>query len=172
MHLLMAILILCCPPLLIAADQQNVSGSAVAGCKSSPESRQFDFWIGEWNVIANGKPAGTSSIQLILDDCVIFENWSGVSGYKGKSFNMYNAAINKWQQFWVDNSGESLIFTGNFKSDRMTFTGETPQPGGKIRLERLTFFKLSENKVRQLWEQSTDQGKTWSTVFDGLYTRK
>jgi hypothetical protein len=29
-----------------------------------------------------------------------------------------------------------------------------------------------DDYVRQLWEQSTDDGKTWNTVFDGHYRRK
>ena len=32
-------------------------------CKFAPEYRQFDFWVGEWDVTWNGKQAGTSSIQ-------------------------------------------------------------------------------------------------------------
>src|SRR5262245_54750387 len=36
-------------------------------CKFSPEYRQFDFWVGNWNVTFNGQQAGTSSVQRILE---------------------------------------------------------------------------------------------------------
>ena len=42
---------------------------------SDPEYRLFDFWVGEWEVEANGKLAGHSQITRTLGDCVIFEEW-------------------------------------------------------------------------------------------------
>ncbi len=141
-------------------------------CRTTPEFRNFDFWIGEWNVHANGKLVGTSSIQLIMDDCVIFENYTGVSGYLGKSFNMFNAAIKKWQQLYVDNRGGVLILEGEYSDGKMQYWGKTPQADGSIMKEKLTFYRLPENRVRQVWDQSPDSGKTWKTIFDGTYSRK
>ena len=55
-------------------------------CKQAAEFRQFDFWIGEWlPKNAQGVTVGTSSIQLILVTCVIFENWNTPIS-SGKSF--------------------------------------------------------------------------------------
>src|SRR5882672_4609826 len=81
---------------------------------SQPEFRQFDFWIGEWEVYStNGKKAGNSRISLMLDSCVILEEWKSVNAvkgliYAGKSFNKYNPASKQWQQTWVDNTGGSI----------------------------------------------------------------
>jgi tetratricopeptide (TPR) repeat protein len=143
-------------------------------CAASPEHRQFDFWIGEWDVQnSQGQPAGSSSIQLILGDCTIFENWTSANGaYTGKSFNLYNSSLKKWQQFWVDDKGGVLEFTGEYKDGELRYTGESLDPQGNRITHHLTFFNLSPTRVRQLWEQSTDGGKTWTTVFDGLYVRK
>ena len=64
---------------------------------SNPVYRQFDFWLGEWEAFGpNGKKAGDSKISVILDSCIILEEWTSasvVSGirYAGKSFNTYNA---------------------------------------------------------------------------------
>jgi len=140
---------------------------------ADPMSRQFDFWVGDWEVkTPDGKAAGTSSIQLILDNCIIFENWTGASGYHGKSLNVYNSTIGKWQQFWVDNQGGSLYFAGEFRDTALWFQGESIDRDGNKLLEHLTFFPLAEDHVRQLWEQSKDGGKTWVVVFDGHYYRK
>ena len=143
-------------------------------CAASPESRQFDFWIGEWDVRnPQGQLAGTSSIQLILGDCVIFENWtSGGGAYTGKSFNLYNSSLKKWQQFWADDKGGVLEFAGEYKDNELRYTGESLDPKGNRIMHRLTFFNLSPGRVRQLWEQSTDNAKTWTIAFDGLYVRK
>ncbi len=142
-------------------------------CKTRPEHRQFDFWVGEWDVLnPRGQQAGTSSVQLILGDCVIFENWTGTRGANGKSFNVYNAAKGKWQQTWVDNFGSILELFGEYKDGAMRLTGETKGTDGRVTLSRLTFTRLDGGRVRQLWEQSTDGGKTWTVAFDGTYVRK
>ncbi|MBI3787179.1 MAG: hypothetical protein HY276_02885 [Ignavibacteriales bacterium] len=142
-------------------------------CLTSSEFRQLDFWIGEWEVHnPKGQLVGTSSVQLILGKCVIFENWTGAKGGTGKSFNVYNAVMNKWQQFWVDASGTVVVFSGEFKDGAMRYESvQATKNGGKI-LGKMTYFPLPEGKVRQLWEQSNDEGKTWTTNFDGVYSAK
>ena len=82
--------------LAIAISVQNSSAQKLP-C-SRPEYRQFDFWIGEWEAFGvNGQKAGDSKISLILDSCIILEEWTSASvnqgiRYAGKSFNTYNAA--------------------------------------------------------------------------------
>ncbi|MEP6848971.1 MAG: tetratricopeptide repeat protein, partial [Acidobacteriota bacterium] len=78
------------------------SDLAVNPCKAKEEFRQFDFWIGDWDVkTPQGLPAGSSRVQLILGKCIIFENWSGGGGTNGKSFNIFDTNDNKWHQTWV-----------------------------------------------------------------------
>lgn len=139
---------------------------------SQPVYRQFDFWVGEWNVYSEGKLAGANSVQKILGGCVIQENWTDALGNSGKSFNTYNPYKKKWQQNWVDDRGSVLEFTGEAKDGVMAYQAELPASGGSKLIYRMTFTKLSENRVRQLWEQSTDGGKTWQPLFDGDYQRK
>jgi tetratricopeptide (TPR) repeat protein len=142
-------------------------------CAARPEYRQLDYWIGEWDVrgTAQNQAAGTSSIQLILGDCVIFENWTGAGGTNGKSFSFFNSETGKWQQTWVDDKGGLLEFSGYFKEGAMHFTTETMLKGKKV-LQRMTLFNLSPTQIRQLGEQSTDQGKTWGIIYDLTYNRR
>jgi hypothetical protein len=123
-------------------------------------------------VQVGGQQAGTNSVQLILGECVIFENWTGRGGLTGKSFNVYNAAKGKWQQTWVDSQGNVLELHGEFKDGAMRLAGENPNRQGGKTLHRLNFFPLEGGRVRQLWESSNDDSKTWSVAFDGLYIRK
>lgn len=143
---------------------------------SSEQHRQFDFWIGDWEVMdANNQVVGGSKVELILNECVIFENWvSATPGYAGKSFNYYNRSTNKWNQKWIDTNGVPIEFEGTFsKEDQaLYYTATTEDREGKEILNKLNFFKKSEDYVNQVWEQSTDDGKTWTTVFDGHYRRK
>jgi hypothetical protein len=164
--------ILLCFLLLVSPVHAAEESQKMPSCKNAPEFRQFDFWIGEWDVFVNDKQAGSSSIQLILDDCVIFENYTGQKGYAGKSFNVFDKSSRKWRQFWIDNAGDLLTFEGEYKNGKLSFTGESLDSSGTKLLHRLTFFDLPEKAVRQFWEQSKDGGKTWTPVFDGLYRRK
>jgi len=145
-------------------------------CASTPENRQFDFWLGDWNVVTTqgAVPAGSSRIELILGDCVVQENWqSDGNPYSGKSYNTYNAALKRWEQYWVDNSGGNIFFYGGLKNGVMDYwTDEIPQPGGPALKRHLQFFKLGPDKVRQFSQGSTDGGKTWKPEYDFTYLRK
>jgi tetratricopeptide (TPR) repeat protein len=146
-------------------------------CAFNPLNRQFDFWIGEWDVVtADGSnPAGSSKIELILGDCVIQENWTsaGNIGYQGKSFNIYNADLKRWEQFWNDSAGGMIHFYGELSDGVMHFwTDEIPQKDGSKLRRHLQFIPSGNNKVRQFSQGSTDGGKTWKVEYDFIYTRK
>ena len=52
-------------------------------CKS-PEASQFDFWIGEWEAFGvKGAKAGNSKITVLLDSCVILEEWTSAGTQQG-----------------------------------------------------------------------------------------
>lgn len=142
-------------------------------CAYDPNFREFDFWIGKWDVKnPAGQVVGQSTIQLIEGDCVIYEHYETARGYSGRSFNVYNKQKGKWQQFWVDNRGAVLEFTGELVGTELRYIGTSKQSDGVQVLHKLTFFNLSPTTLRQLWEQSTDGGTTWRIVFDGMYHRK
>ena len=142
---------------------------------SQAMQRQFDFWIGEWTVSdPDGKPVGRSRIEATLDRCVIHEHWSGAGGSHGQSFNIYNAATRQWEQFWVDNGGNRLYLKGGRVDGAMVLRGTQDVPNAKtgmVQHERITWTPNTDGSVRQLWETSTDDGKTWVVAFDGLYRK-
>lgn len=153
----------------------QASAQVQAPCSGNANYRQFDFWIGEWDVYGpNGGKAGNSKIELILDSCIILENWSDLAGYSGKSFSRWNAAEKKWQQTWVDNKGGNIEFSeGRFEGDKMIFeTSDLAQAKGGSAIQRMTFSVQAPGKVRQHGQQSTDGGKTWTTSYDLEYRRK
>jgi hypothetical protein len=137
----------------------------------TPEHRQFDFWIGEWSVTQAGKPAGTNRIERILDGCALLESWTGASGFRGNSLNFYDATRKRWHQTWTDTSGLGLAIDGEFAQGRMVLAGTRLDPQTQRTVhDRITWTPNPDGTVRQLWESSSD-GKTWTTAFDGLYTR-
>jgi len=145
-------------------------------CTYTSENRQFDFWLGDWDAVVtkDSSPTGISHIERTIGDCVIWENWSSLgSSYTGKSYNIYNSNLKRWEQFWVDNVGGMVHFYGGLKDGIMDFyTDEIPQPDGTKVKRHLQFFNLSPDKVRQFSQMSSDGGKTWTPEYDFTYNRK
>ena len=149
-----------------AAQQQQQPPCA------QPEARQFDFWVGEWEVHANGKVAGHNRISRIHGDCTVFEEYTAASSaYEGKSFNFYDPTDGLWHQVWVDNSGLRLDLAGKFDDGHMQLSGNRASPQGESVVDRITWTPNEDGTVRQLWEVSKDGGETWQALFDGLYKR-
>ena len=144
-------------------------------CAYAAENRQFDFWVGEWNVVTTqgGVSAGTSKIERILNDCVILENWTSLNNpYQGKSYNTYNTSLKRWEQFWVDNSQGMIHFYGELKDGIMDYwTDEIPQGDGQKLKRHLQFIPQGPDRVRQFSQGSTDGGKTWMVEYDFTYNR-
>jgi len=140
---------------------------------STAEYRQFDFWIGDWNVSqTDGSPAGTNRIESILGGCVLYESWTSADGtHQGHSFNIYGRD-GLWHQTWVDNAGLLLELRGGLEQGRMVMRQERPLPDGSTRLHEISWERLDGGQVRQHWRSSADGGKTWNDVFVGIYTRR
>ena len=168
-HLLAAVLLT--QSAVVAPDLHAQTPPSPQRC-DTPEFRQFDFWLGDWNVTSEGEPAGTNLVTLEEAGCVVHEHWTGAEGGTGQSFNYYDRLDRRWHQMWVSNSGNVLDLAGTFADGALVFRGERPRPNGATLKHRLSFRANPDGTVRQLWETSSDGGSTWSTAFDGLYRKK
>ncbi|TPW05045.1 MAG: TPR repeat-containing protein [bacterium] len=142
-------------------------------CAHDDRYRQLDFWIGDWDVkTVQGQPAGSSRVERILNECIIFENWTGFSGTSGKSFNFIEPGTGRWRQTWVDDKGDAHEYVGEFVDGEMRYRRETTGADGHTIRNRMTFFNLSDGHVRQLGEHSDDDGQTWQVDYDLHYFRR
>lgn len=142
-----------------------------AGC-TAPEHRDFDFWLGEWQVrTPDGKLAGTNRIEREYDGCVLHEKYNTGRGYSGESLNIYDAPRKVWHQTWVDSSGLLLGLEGGLRDGRMVLEGQTTGADGLLTRHRITWTPNADGSVRQFWESTDAKGK-WTVAFDGAYTRK
>ena len=134
------------------------------------EYRQFDFWIGEFDVRSpDGQLAGHNVIGPTLNGCVLTEHWTGTDGSEGRSVNFYDRREQRWNQIWIDNRGGVLRLAGGIVDGSMLLEGTTSGKDGAIRRHRIRWTPNPDASVRQHWESSTDDGATWATVFDGIY---
>ena len=137
------------------------------------ENRQFDFWIGDWDVFnPAGQAAGANLIKSILNGCVLHESWKGKGNFVGASFNVYDARRKVWHQTWVDASGSALLLDGKFDNGSMTLSDrEMPGKPNALVINEIAWTPNPDGSVRQHWRTSNDGGKTWTTAFDGKYVR-
>lgn len=165
---------------LVLISMQSAASSAAQpparpDC-SAAEHRQFDFWLGEWDVVPRGappsnQPPARNTITSAQDGCVLLEQWRAPNN-TGQSVNIYDRTRGQWHQTWVDNAGGLHEYWGGREGANMVFTGSMPVPSNRaLRMHvRLTFFNLGDGQVRQLSERLNADG-TWSVNYDLLYTR-
>jgi hypothetical protein len=140
-----------------------------------PEHRQFDFWIGYWDVYSTNKAklVAHSLIEKLYAGCAIRENWIPLSPNAGGSLNNYVEEDLRWHQTWVDSSNSRVEFAGGLIEGNMVMLGfwrdvNGPGQDGTV---RMTYTPNANGSVRQFGEVSTDHGLTWKTSFDFTYKR-
>ena len=160
--------------LFLAATLLAGTASAAPPPCATPENDQFDFWIGDWVVTRadDGRYAGQSHVESVLGGCALHESWIGAKGYTGYSYNAYDANRGVWHQTWVDSSGGLLIIEGRFDEGRMVLQGDARQADGKPITNRIAWTPLADGRVRQTWDATVDGGRSWQTVFDGIYAKR
>ncbi len=128
------------------------------------DHRAFDFWLGEWEVTSPNRPGwvAQNSITLSNDDCSVHESYTS-GGYTGSSISFYDNQKQQWHQTWIDNQGASIYLDGNLTDGAMVLGNAT---------NRVTWSVQPDNRVRQHWQSTSDEGETWTTVFDGYYRKK
>jgi SAM-dependent methyltransferase len=142
-------------------------------CSANPESRQLDFWLGDWTVRYPGISATSSSkVHFSLDKCLVVESWIGGKGHRGENMFAYSSDDKSWHGMFADNEGRVHVFEGKVAHGAAEVIGPNRGPNGEAILNRIKIVRLSDNTVKQTWEKSKDNGATWSMEFQGDYARK
>jgi hypothetical protein len=138
-----------------------------------PEARQFDFWIGEWDLTWATDGRGTNVVRSRFEGCVIEEQFDGSPSLdlKGMSLSSYNPLLNQWQQTWVDNYGNYFDLVGEFKDGVMTLVHDRATEEGPMK-NRMVFYNIADDSFDWNWELSKDGGKSWKLQWMIHYERK
>lgn len=158
----------------VAAQNDSAQPEKPEPCLA-PEARQFDFWLGAWN-LSWESGTGRNTITYKYGTCVIEENFSadpsddGSTPLKGTSVSVYSPQLEKWRQTWVDNQGEYLDFVGGFSDGIMTLSREAYKDGEKF-YQRMVWFNISEDSLDWNWERSKD-GAEWKILWKIHYQRR
>lgn len=153
-----------------AAQERAPEWSVAPGLPA--EAREFDFWVGEWEVNLRMRQEDGSwldqiraeaHVYPILRGKAILELWSDEreTGLKGYSLRYFDTAREEWV-IWLNwpgpNRSGSSSLAGTFRHGR----GEFFSPGDDGRITRYTFSDIGPDSFR--WDDalSTDDGASWA----------
>jgi hypothetical protein len=157
-----------------ASDEPQDSAPRVESPCTSDDSpyRDFDFWVGEWDVFDpdSGRRLGSNTITLRDHGCLIVERWTSVQGGTGMSMNFYDPLKQAWRQVW-QSAGAFIDYTGglddngrmvldgtlhyNAQGESLGFRGRwTPNDDGTV--------------LQEFWQRDPESGE-WASWFVGEY---
>ncbi len=140
-------------------------------CQDDDRYRQFDFWLGSWNVYnAERELVGTNEITSAEDGCVLIERWEGRQGSTGMSINYLDPSTGTWKQSWVAATGGIVELAGGLVDDAMVMEGTLIKADGSRTPMKGRWTPLDDGRVRQQFH-IPDDTETWTTWFDGYYER-
>jgi hypothetical protein len=143
-------------------------------CQHDEKFREFDFWIGAWDVhTATGQLAGSNRIERAERGCMLTEHWTNTTGGTGTSINYLDKSTDKWVQVWNSEGGGQIQISGGLTDEGMRLVGTLHNvANGQTSRFRGLWTPLDDGRVRQYFEQSNDGGKTWAPWFEGFYSRQ
>lgn len=147
------------------------------GCHDVPGARDFDFWVGEWNVYsaADGEFGGTNRISKRSNGCLILEEWTSVTGGDGTSMNYLDPTTGQWRQIWMG-SNNYIDYSGGLNDDgdmvlegEITYFGEN---GSRSFPFRGVWTPNEDGSVTQHFTQYDADNDVWNDWFVGRYVRQ
>lgn len=182
-------------PLVFAglrAPSPRPADRSAAAC-DAPEHRQFDFWLGTWDVDQRIRAAdgsyktftGRDTVMRALDGCAVVERWHGTVEFfwddmtqpermAGLSVRAFDPDSGVWNIHWMDTRSPSFgePFTGRFKDGRGVFTLERTQADGTETISRITFDGIEEDSFDWELAISRDDGETWMVLWAAEFRRR
>ena len=154
---------------------------------SEATARDFDFWIGSWNVRnrrLRERLLGSDDWEAFDATVVARPLLDGLGnedefrtdhdgGFVGMSFRFFDPERRRWSIYWADSRRPGVLdppVFGGFAGDVGVFEGDDTHDGTPVRV-RFTWSGVEGPTPR--WEQafSTDGGSTWETNWVMDFTR-
>lgn len=139
--------------------------------------RAFDFWLGTWEVFgidAQGKvgaKAGTNVITSQEQGCLILEQWTGISGGTGQSYNYYDPSMQRWRQLWISAAATIDYEGGLNEAGEMLLEGDIVYRNGTVAPFKGKWTPKPDGTIIQHFDQYNAQTEQWAPWFTGLYKK-
>ena len=176
-------------PVPLAAQHR---GSAAPPPSAAPrESSQFDFLVGQWEVVAQPKAAtlaqrihgapklpGTWKAWRALDgwgveDELRLTDPSGNPRLLSHHVRFYDGAARRWTISNVDvYKGATSTSAAEWRGGEMLVSGKGTDEEGKAYLSRATFSKITPSSFSYRIDRSFDGGKSWTEGVTRIEARR
>ena len=161
---------------------------ALAQGPCTGEYRQFDFWIGEWDILNRNRPddesrwydtgGATDRVYPVAAGCGIVEHWRGHAYGEflvGFSLRAFNPTSGQWDLVLLWPSDGQPRFgelRGWFRHGRGEFYSMGVAAEGDTTFTRFTFSDITPETV--MWQDgnSVDGGRSWSATWIKEFTRR
>jgi len=138
-----------------------------------PTYREFDFWVGEWEVFdSQGERVGESSITIEERGCLLVEHWRSATGGRGQSYNFFDHTSGQWREIFVSNWGTKDYRGGLDEKGRMVLAGTIGYADGYRAPFRGMWTPNDDGTVTQYLEEYNADARQWEDWFTGTYRRK
>jgi hypothetical protein len=168
-------LLLAFPFAAIAQSAAPVPASAASVAPG--ETRQFDFLLGQWELVVHPKVSGLAALihgapKLLgtwkawragadIEDEIRIVDGSGNPLSSNHSLRTWDAARNRWRISGRDSSkGRTSEATGQWQGGEMHLDGQFTDGDGKT-LTRTRYYDISTDSFQMSQDRSSDNGQTW-----------
>lgn len=155
----------------------NPAPVAYAPACASANSRQLDFFLGEWDVewtLVDGS-SGTAVNSVVLENggCVLREHFRDLNGViEGTGLYSYFAPGQLWILMWMDSNGASIMARGGPPADGSAAFALTPQRGADPnRQYRMVFEDVTRDAFTWRYQSRASESDAWSDETVSHYSR-
>ena len=164
----------------LAFAQHAPSGAGRPALTPAKEASQFDFLIGQWELVVTPK---VNSLAAKIHGAPTFvgtwKAWRAVDGFGvedetrildrsgnptalGQALRVYSANERRWLMTSIDAyRGKATSGTGEWKGTEMVITGRAVDEEGKPLQTRTRFFEITPTSFKYQQDRSSDGGKSW-----------
>ena len=146
--------------------------AAEPACSTNIHYQRLAFWVGDWEVVdSTGAHYATQRVRAVIDACAITAEWTGRVGDKGMNLSAFDGRTGEWRQMYVSNQVPTPLGVTLRRSDStysgpgVRFISLVDPPANELSRSRVTIMPLSDHRAMQLFENSSDGGKTWHVLF-------
>ena len=158
---------------------------------SAPEAREFDFWIGDWDVENHNRGAGSgewsrtgtaiSRVYGVVRGCALVEHWRGealgspplsIEGFSVRAFDPERDAWDLVLLWPIRGPAPFGTPSGRFSDGRGDFMNRVVNGRGDTVRTRLSFSKIRTDGLQWNNAFSLDGGVTWDSTWIMQFRRR
>jgi hypothetical protein len=174
-----AIAILSCGSLAgCATSETAASAPTIAPACASPQSRQLDFFVGDWDIawsMSDGR-SGSARNTVVVENggCVIREHFIDNDGViEGTGIYSYFAPASRWTMAWMDSQGTtSLAFGGAPEGGPAAFVMNPQRGADPNKQYRMVFEDVTQNTFVWRYQSRSSETEAWLDLTVSQYTRR